>query len=99
MAIQRRKRSLLIPILLLIAALLLALVSWMIYTVWCDSQQVFHDVTIELGQENLSIQDFLTPLGKASRASFVTDPSTIDLKKVVEELTNYAIPTLFEETK
>ena len=24
---------------------------------------------------------------------------TIDLKKVVEELTNYAIPTLFEETK
>lgn len=82
MAIQRRKRSLLIPILLLIAALLLSLVSWMIYTVWCDSQQVFHDVTIELGQENLSIQDFLTPLGKASRASFVTDPSTIDLKKV-----------------
>ena len=24
---------------------------------------------------------------------------TIDLKEVVEELTNYAIPTLFEETK
>ena len=83
MAIPRKKPSLLIPILLLTAALLLALVGWMAYTVWCDSQQVFHDVTIELGQEApLTIRDFLTPLGNPSRASFVTDPSTIDLSRV-----------------
>lgn len=79
---SRKKKSPLISILLLIALLLCALVGWMIYTVWCDSQQVFHDVTMELGQDTLSIQDFLTPLGNPSRASFVTDPSTIDLTKV-----------------
>ena len=83
MAIPRKKRSLLIPILLLTAALLLALVGWMAYTVWCDSQQVFHDLTIELGQDTpLSIRDFLTPLGNPSRASFVTDPASIDLSRV-----------------
>ena len=82
MAIPRKKRSLLIPILLLTAALLLALIGWMVYIIWCDSQQVFHDVTVELGQESLSIRDFLTPLGNPKRAAFVTDPSTIDLNKV-----------------
>ena len=82
MAKSRKKRSLLIPILLLTTLLLLGLVGWMIYTVWCDSQQVFHDVTVELGSStNLSIQDFLTPLGNPSRASFITDPATIDLSK------------------
>lgn len=82
MAKSRKKPSLLIPMLLLTIALLLALVGWMSYTVWCDSQQVFHDVTIELGSSaNLSIQDFLTPLGNPSRASFVTDPTSIDLSR------------------
>ncbi|MDO5546479.1 MAG: DUF5011 domain-containing protein [Eubacteriales bacterium] len=83
MAVQRKKRSFLIPILLLVAVLLCALVGLMTFTVWCDSQQVFHDLTVELGQETtLSIRDFLTPLGRPSRASFVTDPSTVDLSKV-----------------
>ena len=76
------KKSHLISILLLVAALLVALVGWMLYTVWCDSQQVFHDVTVELGRDSITIQDFLTPLGNPSRASFVTDPATIDLSKV-----------------
>ena len=44
MPTPRKKPSLLIPILLLIFLLLLALVGWMLYTLWCDSQQVFHDV-------------------------------------------------------
>lgn len=83
MAISPRKRSFLIPALLLTAMLLSVLVGCMVFTVWCDSQRVFHDVTIELGEKtSLSIQDFLTPLGRPSRASFVTDPSTIDLTKV-----------------
>lgn len=83
MAIPRRKRSFLIPILVLITVLLSLLVGFMVFTVWCDSQQVFHDVTLELGQKTtLSIQDFLTPLGNPRRASFVTDPNSIDMSKV-----------------
>ena len=78
----RKKQSLLIPILLLILLLLLALVGWMLFTVWCDSQQVFHDVTLELGTDTITIQDFLTPLGKPGRACFVTDPASVDLSKV-----------------
>lgn len=77
-----KKKFPLIPILLLAMLLLCCIVGWMIYAVWCDSQQVFHDVTIELGQESISIRDFLTPLGRPSRASFVSDPSKIDLTKV-----------------
>lgn len=82
MPTPRKKPSLLIPILLLIFLLLLALVGWMLYTLWCDSQQVFHDVTLELGTDTVTIQDFLTPLGNPNRASFVTDPSTLDLSRV-----------------
>lgn len=82
MANSRKKTSFLIPILLLIILLLLGLVGWMVYTLWCDSQQVFHDVTVELGTDSVSIQDFLTPRGNPKRASFVTDPSTIDFRKV-----------------
>lgn len=82
MAKSRKKPSFLIPILLLTVFILLGLVGWMVYTLWCDSQQVFHDVTVELGTDSVSIQDFLTPLGNPRRASFVTDPSTIDLRKV-----------------
>lgn len=78
----RRNRIPLIPVLLLTALLLCGLVGWMLYTLWCDSQQMFHDVTVELGCESISIRDFLTPLGNPARASFVTDPSTIDLTKV-----------------
>lgn len=79
---QNRHRSPLIPILLLIVLLLGALVGWMLYILWGDSQQVFHDVTVELGQQTLDIRDFLTEKGKPSRASFVTDPNTIDLSTV-----------------
>ena len=79
---SRKKTPFLIPILLLIFLLLMALVGWMLYTLWCDSQQVFHDVTLELGTDTVTIQDFLTPLGNPSRASFVTDPSTLDLSRV-----------------
>lgn len=82
MAHPRGKRIPLIPILLLVTGLLAALVGWMCFTIWRDSQQVFHDVTIELGSQNVSIRDFLTPLGNPRRAQFVTDPSTVDLTKV-----------------
>lgn len=79
---KRRRRSFLIPILLSIALLLCGLVGWMLYILWGDSQQVFQDVTLELGRKTLTIQDFLTPLGNPSRASFVTDPGKLDLTKV-----------------
>lgn len=81
MSHPRRKRIPLIPILLLTVLLLCVLVGWMLFTVWCDSQQVFHDVTMELGQDSISIRDFLTPLGNPARASFVSNPAKIDLSK------------------
>lgn len=79
---KKQKKSPLIPILVLILLLLCGLVGWMLYIVWGDSQQVFHDVTVELGQETLSIRDFLTEKGNPARASFVSDPSKIDLNQV-----------------
>ena len=79
---KKQKKSPLIPILVLILLLLCGLVGWMLYIVWGDSQQVFHDVTVELGQETLSIRDFLTEKGNPARASFVSDPSKIDLGQV-----------------
>lgn len=82
MARPQKKKNRLVPVLVLILLCLLTLVGWMLFTVWRDSQQIFHDVTVELGQETLGIRDFLTPLGDPARASFVTDPSTIDLNRV-----------------
>ena len=79
---KKRNKPLLIPILLLIVLLLGSLLGWMLYTLWGDSQVVFHDVTLELGQKTLNIQDFLTEKGNLARASFVSDPATIDLSQV-----------------
>ena len=102
---KKRKKSLLIPILLLIVLLLGSLLGWMLYTLWGDSQQVFHDVTVELGQETLDIRDFLTEKGNAARASFVTDPAKIDLSQVGKTsialkhgIKNYVVNLTVEDT-
>lgn len=80
MAHTKRKKSPVIPILLLILLLLAGITGWMLYTLWGDSRTVFHDVTLELGQP-LTLQNFLTRQGNLSRASFVTDPSKLDLSQ------------------
>ena len=40
---------------------------------------VFHDVTVELGQESLTIWDFLTDPPRREQSAFVSDVSLIDL--------------------
>lgn len=42
----------------------------------------FHDVTVELGTNSLTIQDFMTQHAKAGKVRFVSDVSVIDLNKV-----------------
>lgn len=42
----------------------------------------FHDVTVELGAESLSIHDFLTEDADPARVGFVSDVSSLDIGKV-----------------
>ena len=72
----------LIAVLLVLALILVGVVAYMGYTAWSDSQEVFRDVTVELGTESLGIRAFMTEKAKGSRVSFVTDPAKVDLSKV-----------------
>ncbi len=48
---------------------------------WLDAQPKFHDHTIELGTQSISLRDFMTEYAKDSKVSFVTDPAQIDLNQ------------------
>ena len=72
----------LIRILLVVLLILTGAVGFMGYTAWVDSQEVFRDVTVELGEQSLGIRAFMTEKAVGSRVSFVTDPANIDLSKV-----------------
>ncbi|MCD7751943.1 MAG: hypothetical protein LUI10_09440 [Lachnospiraceae bacterium] len=52
------------------------------YQYWYYLQPKFQDYTIELGTETVSITDFMTEYANASRVSFVTDPTSIDIDHV-----------------
>ncbi|MCD7862980.1 MAG: DUF5011 domain-containing protein [Lachnospiraceae bacterium] len=54
------------------------------YQYWYYLQPKFQDLTIELGTDSVSITDFMTQYAKASKVSFVTDPSSIDIDHVGE---------------
>ncbi len=56
--------------------------AWVGYACYDYGQAKFRDVTIELGQTELSPSAFLTPYGEAGQAEFVTDLSQIDLSQV-----------------
>lgn len=74
--------KLVIRILLVVALILVGIVGYMGYTAWSDAQEVFRDVTVELGTESVGIRAFMTEKAVGSRVSFVTDPTKIDLSKV-----------------
>lgn len=76
--------KLVIRILLVVVLILVGIVAYMGYTAWSDSQEVFRDVTVELGTEALGIRDFMTEKAVGSRVSFVTDPAKIDLSQLQE---------------
>ncbi|MCH5341709.1 MAG: DUF5011 domain-containing protein [Acetatifactor sp.] len=50
--------------------------------VWLYSRPRFHDLTVELGTENISIEDFMTEFANAKNAGIVTDLSTVDISSV-----------------
>lgn len=74
--------GLLIRILLVVMLILAGIVGFMGYTAWVDAQEVFRDVTVELGTEAVGIRAFMTEKAVGSRASFVSDPAKIDLSQV-----------------
>lgn len=79
---KTRKSRAVVPLLIVILIALCGAVGYMGYSIWCDSQTVFRDVTVELGTQALSIRDFMTDRAWAGRARFVSDPSTVDLSQV-----------------
>ncbi len=63
----------------LAAAVLLCCAAWGGYTYWLYQQPKFHDLSIELGTERISLGDFMTQYANAGKVGFVTDPGTVDL--------------------
>ena len=53
---------------------------------WLDDQLKFQDVTIELGEETVSIDQFTTKYADPSKVSFACDVSAIDLSKPDQHL-------------
>lgn len=53
---------------------------------WLDDQFKFQDVTIELGQDTVSIDQFTTEYADLSQVSFACDVSAIDLSKPDQHL-------------
>lgn len=51
------------------------------YLSWLDDQIKFHDVTIELGADTVSIDQFTTEYADLNKVSFASDVSVIDLSK------------------
>lgn len=62
-----------------VLVLLLAAAGWM---TWLDDQIKFQDVTIELGAETVTIDQFTTEYADLSKVHFVSDVSVVDLSKV-----------------
>ncbi len=58
------------------AVLLLAAVAWYF------TRPRFHDLTIELGTDSVSIAEFMTPYASGSKVSFVTDPASVDITRL-----------------
>lgn len=52
------------------------------YQIWLYQQPKFHDLTVELGTESISMSDFMTKYAKAKKVGFVSDPSVVDLNQV-----------------
>ena len=59
--------------------IILGVVAMLLVT---NQQPVFHDVTVELGSQPLTIRNFLVNPGKRSDCAFISDVSLIDLNRV-----------------
>ena len=56
--------------------------AYLLGSCWYDSLTFFHDVTVELGAETLSIAEFMTDSAWGSQVDFVTDYRKVDLGRV-----------------
>ena len=64
------------------AVLVIGLAAWGGYGIWLNGQPKFQNVTVELGTETVTLQDFMTAYANAGKVGFVSDPSVIDLNQV-----------------
>ena len=62
--------------------LLLELGGLTMHRMWLDRQDKFHDLTVELGTESISLSDFMTEYADSKKVGFVSDPGLIDLNQV-----------------
>lgn len=77
--VKKRKKNVIIIILICLIILIIAVISFFVYKML---SRKFKDVTLELGIEELKVQDFITDESFAKDAKFLTDISTIDLKQI-----------------
>ena len=77
--VKKRKKKVIIIILICLIILIIAVISFFVYKML---SRKFKDVTLELGIEELKVQDFVTDESFAKDAKFLTDISTIDLKQI-----------------
>lgn len=63
-------------------AVLLAAIAAASYGIWLGQQPKFHDLTVELGTDAVSLRDFMTEYAKGSKVGFVSDPALVDLNRV-----------------
>lgn len=52
------------------------------YGIRAHNRPKFHDLTVELGTEQISLTDFMTEYADSGKVGLVTDPSQIDLNKL-----------------
>ncbi|MBR3972818.1 MAG: transglutaminase domain-containing protein [Oscillospiraceae bacterium] len=63
-------------------ALLLLGSGFGIYQGWLHQQPKFHDLTVELGTQSISMRDFMTKYARSGKVAFVSDPAEVDLNRV-----------------
>lgn len=66
------------------SVLTVAFLGYAGYETWHYEQPKFHDLTIELGTESVSIRDFMTEYARPKQVGYVSDPTEVDLNKVGE---------------
>ena len=78
MSLKKKLLWILVPVLVLVLA---GGGAFLGYNSWLDSQTKFHDLTIELGAETVSLDQFTTEYADLSKVSFASDISGIDLNQ------------------
>ena len=76
---KSHKKVILITSIIIIVLALLCVAGYFAYVKFCPK---FQDVSIELGTNEVTLEQFVAPNFSLEKASFVTDMSTIDFSKI-----------------